>query len=142
MSKLVVYTINGEQYLHIQSFVDLIDRRQQSTRHLIYDGNSVRRLKATRDRSRILIPVKELIGYPFINQGKQLNGKDVYHYKPFNKENEEVLDIDKALAESDTEWRKSNIEWRRCFCELCTYTLEKCERRRDAEALVVDTSSL
>lgn len=134
----VVYTIESEDYLHIQTFVDLIDRSQQSTRHLIYDGNGARRLHATRDRSRILIPVKELVGYPFINQGKQYMGRDIYHYIPYDANNEEVTDIKKALSMSDTDMTRSRIEWRRCLCDKCTYTTEKCQRRQAADKLTVE----
>ena len=75
---MITYNINGIIYLHIQQFVDVIGRSQQSTRHLLNEGNSARRMKYFRDGLRIMIPVTELVGFPFVNQGKQVAGKDIY----------------------------------------------------------------
>lgn len=126
----IIYTIEDVDYLHIQQFVDLIERTQQSTRHLIEDGNSIRRMKARRDRSRLLIPVIELLGYPFVNSGKQLNGRDIYHYVPYNKDGTVFKgDVRTAFAEG--------VIWKRELCEACTYTLDKCLNRSLADSLEV-----
>lgn len=122
----IVYNIEGIDYLHIQQFVDLIGRSQQSTRHLINEGNSVRRMKSRRDRSRILIPLAELAGYPFVNTGAQQTAKDIYHYVPY-KNGKRVASYHDAVQDED-------VEWRRELCELCTYTVEHCIFRQVADA--------
>lgn len=139
---MIIYNIDGVDYIHIQKFVDLIDRSQQSTRRLIRDGNTSRRLKALRDRSRLLIAITEIVGYPFVNHGRQVAGHDIYHYVPYDLNDQKVnvckedgsLDIEKlkAVLVDDT------IEWRREFCELCTYTLEHCKLRQAADAVVIE----
>lgn len=139
---MITYNINGIIYLHIQQFVDIIGRSQQSTRHLLNEGNSARRMKYFRDGLRIMIPVTELVGFPFVNQGKQVAGKDIYHYKPFERQSDgtekeyEGTVID-ALAQTDVDNNDSDIVWRRCFCEKCTYTTEKCLNRIVADSLEV-----
>ena len=132
---MIIYNIDGIDFIHIQKFVELIDRSQMSTRRLINDGNTARRLKSMRDRCRVLIPITELVGYPFVNQGKQLAGQDIYHYVPYDL-NDQKVDVStmeklRAAIMDDT------IEWRREFCELCTYTLEHCPNRQRADAVEI-----
>ena len=124
-----VFNINGIDYLHIQGFADIIGRSQQSTRHLIDDGNSVRRMKAFRDRSRLMIPVAELVGFPFVNQGKQTTGQDIYHYKAYDANEQEVPALD-ALNRND-------VHWKREFCAQCTFSQDKCILRVLADGLTV-----
>ena len=45
-----VYTIRGIEMIHIAEFAQLTGRSIQSTRHLVEDGNKVRKLKFFRDR--------------------------------------------------------------------------------------------
>lgn len=132
---MIIYNIDGIDFIHIQKFISLANRCPQSTRHLIYDGNTARRLKAMRDRSRLLIPIRELAGFPFVNRGKQIAGQDIYHMVPYD-ENDQKVDIStleklKAAIMDDT------IEWRKEFCELCTYTLEHCKLRQEADAIEI-----
>ena len=131
---MIQYTIEGKGYIHIQPFSKSIDLAQQFIRKLIEQGNCVRRMHAIRDNSRYMIPTKELVGFPFVNQGRQVNGRDIYHYVPFDRNNKEVTDIDDAIRRTNVEDPRANeIEWRRCFCEECTYKPEHCERRRQAD---------
>lgn len=71
---MVIFTINKVEYVHISDFAKETHRRVTSTRHLIEDGNVVRRLKALRIRSMLFIPVAEIYGYPFSKDSK------IYHY--------------------------------------------------------------
>lgn len=140
-----IYTMNGIDYLHVQDFARIIGRSKQSTRRLIEDGNSARRLKATRDRSRLMVPVIELVGYPFVNQGKQLTGKDTYHYHAYalahctGYDEGESVPIEEAIKlcdEADKKYEDWPIEWRRELCVACTYE-QGCMAAMTAEALNV-----
>lgn len=147
---MTVSTIGGIEYIHIQDFAALTGRSKQAIRRLIEDGNSVRRMKATRDRSRLMIPVMELVGYPFVNQGKQMNGTDIYHYCPTRPvpsyvgdkrvdDVETYVTVDEALkeeAEAYREGRDSNIYWDRCLCTECTFG-KGCMARCVADTLEV-----
>lgn len=136
-----VFTINGIDYLHIQDFADIIGRSKQSTRRLIEDGNSARRLKAMRDRSRLMVPVIELVGYPFVNQGKQLTGQDIYHYHAYDAETgmqmpaEQAIKICDDMQKRDENWH-DRIIWQRELCTECTYT-KGCISRIVADGLEV-----
>ena len=132
---MIIYNVDGVDYIHIQKFVDLIDRSQMSTRHLIHEGNTARRLKAMRDRCRLLIPIWEVVGFPFVNQGKQLTGQDIYHYVPYDL-NDEKVDVSTPEALKNA-LNDDTIEWRREFCELCTYTLEHCKLRQIADSIEI-----
>lgn len=72
---MVVFNIKGIDYVHISDFAKITQRQVTSTRHLIEDGNVVRRLKALRIRSMLFIPVVEIDGYPFSKDSR------IYHYK-------------------------------------------------------------
>lgn len=135
---MITYTINGIEYLHIQQFVDVIGRSQMSTRRLMDAGNSIRRLKYLRDGARVMIPIKELVGFPFVNQGKQLTGKDTYHYVPYQLQDDGTFkkfegSVSEALKLTDLDNTDSDIVWRREFCEECTYTTKHCKARQEAD---------
>ena len=102
----MVYTINGLNYYPIQEFAQMIGREVTSLRHLLFAGNTVRRMHYVRDRSRIFIPVEEYSGYPFTNPGRQQYGQDIYHYD-----------------------EKGN----RVLCKTCTFGTEGCEARKAAD---------
>lgn len=104
-----IYTHEGIDYIHISEFAQATNRSLQSTRVLIEKGNSVRKLKAFRDGSRLMIPIKELYGFPFTCKG-QGTSKEIFHY-----------------AEDGT----------RYLCETCSYTADKCEARTTADNLIV-----
>lgn len=107
------YTLKGIEMIHIAEFAEITHRSIQSTRHLIEDGNKVRKLKFFRDRSRLMIPVIEITGYPLIDPGYTDLQRNIYHYMP-----DENGDLVKTL------------------CKECTFG-NQCEARRTAEELVV-----
>lgn len=99
----------GIELIHIGEFARLTHRSVQSTRHLIEDGNKIRKLKFYRDRSRLLIPTIELLGYPLVNAGHCEGERNIYHY---NERGEKIL------------------------CPECSYG-DKCRNRKAADALIV-----
>ena len=111
-----VYTLHGIEMIHIAEFARIAHRSTQSTRHLIEgDNTAIRKMKFFRDRSRIMIPVTELFGYPLTSSGQ--NGckgqRNIYHYK-YNE----------------------NGELEKTFCTECTFGT-KCPERIKADELVV-----
>ena len=107
------YTLKGIEMIHIAEFAEITHRSIQSTRHLIEDGNKVRKLKFFRDRSRLMIPVVEITGYPLIDPGYTDLQRNIYHYMP-----DENGDLVKTL------------------CKECTFG-EPCTERQKAEELIV-----
>lgn len=108
-----VYTLNNIDMVHIRTFAEVCGRSIQSTRYLIEQGNVIRKMKAFRDRSQLLIPITELKGYPFVKQGTAMGSKEVYHYV--------------QVAED---------KWEAQICPLCTYA-DKCEARKIADEAVI-----
>lgn len=141
---MITYVINDIEYVSIRQFIALIGRSaQQSTRRLIDAGNSVRRLKQLRDGVHIMIPLSEVRGFPFVNRGKQINGKDIYHFFPFQRQSDGTEKpfegtLHEAATLTDPGNTDSEIVWRKCFCEECTYTLEHCKARQEADSLIIE----
>lgn len=108
-----VYTIAGVDMIHISEFARITHRSPQSTRHLIEDGNVVRKMKFFRDRSRLMIPVAEIFGYPLVQAGHSDSIRAIYHYK---------------LVDGD---------FQRVLCKSCSYENNVCEERRIADELIV-----
>lgn len=108
-----VYTIHGIEMIHIAEFANITHRSIQSTRHLIYDHIGIRKMKFFRDRSRVMIPVKELYGFPLTDKGPITGVRNIYHYKLVGGKFQKVL------------------------CEKCTFTDAWCEERKAAEELFV-----
>lgn len=103
--------------MHITDFTTLTHRSNQSTRHLIEDGNVIRKMKFFRDRSRLMIPVAEMFGYPLVKPGHSEFERAIYHYGIVTKE-DGTQDIDRVL------------------CKECSYG-NMCEARKKAEELIV-----
>lgn len=114
-----IYTICGVEMMHITEFTTLTHRSNQSTRHLIEDGNVIRRMKHIYDRSRIMIPVAELFGYPLVKPGHSEYGRAIYHYGIVEKDGTKVID--------------------KVFCKECSFG-NPCKARRFAEDLVLPPS--
>lgn len=108
-----VYTIHGIEMIHIAEFAAITHRSIQSTRHLIYDHIGIRKMKFFRDRSRVMIPVKELYGFPLTDKGPTAGVRNIYHY---------VVKDGKFVKE---------------LCQQCTFTDKWCDARREAEELIV-----
>ena len=104
-----IYTYEGIDYIHISEFAQATNRSLQAARVLIEKGNCIRKLKAFRDGSRLMVPIKEMYGFPFTCKG-QGTSKEIFHY-----------------TEDGT----------RYLCEVCSYTSEKCSVRSIADNLVV-----
>ena len=98
------------EYAYILDVVEEYGCSVQSLRYLIKEGNVVRKMKAIRDRGRILIPVKELQGFPFVRRGSALGSREIYHY--------------------DSEGNK-------VLCTACSFTNKFCESRIIADSLNV-----
>lgn len=113
LSQCKVYTMNGIDMIHISEFARITNRSVRSTRHLIEDGNSIRKMKFFRDRSRLMIPVAEIFGYPLTDKGYATGLRNIYHY---------VLENDQFV---------------KVLCKRCTFEDEPCECRKVAENLVV-----
>lgn len=113
LNECKVYTIHGIEMIHIAEFAEITGRSVRSTRHLIEDGNKVRKMKFFRDRSRLMIPVAEVFGYPLTDAGHSMPQKNIYHY---------VRNAEGILH--------------RELCADCTFG-KGCPERQIADALVV-----
>ena len=113
LSQCKVYTLNGIDMIHISEFARITGRSIQSTRHLIEDHITIRKMKYFRDRSRLMIPVTELYGFPLTDAGYSTGPRNIYHY---------VLSDGKFVKE---------------LCEQCTYGEGVCEARKKADELIV-----
>ena len=110
-----VYTLHNIEMIHIAEFARITNRSIQSTRHLIYDHIGIRLMKHFRDRSRVMIPVAELYGFPLTDKGTVAAGvRNIYHYR----------------LSDDGKFVKT-------LCEQCTFGTEPCDKRRTADELVV-----
>lgn len=112
-----IYSLNNIEMIHIGEFAKITHRSIQSTRHLLEDGNVVRKMKFFRDRSRLMIPVAELYGYPFVQAGHSEYERAIFHYV-------EVQQADGSLRFEKT------------LCPRCSYG-DPCDARKKAEELVV-----
>ena len=83
--------------IHITDFATICHRSNPSTRHLIEDGNVIRKLKAFRDRSRLMIPVGEILGYPLVKAGHSEYERAIYHYA-FVKMDDGTIDTVRVLC--------------------------------------------
>lgn len=113
-----VYIIEDIPMIHISEFCRLEGRSIQSARYLIEKGNSIRKLKYFRDRSRLMIPIIEIEGYPYTNRGYLSSESEVYHYRK----------------------NESGI-YERFLCKECSYG-SPCQKRIAADALIVPEGDL
>ena len=120
LEKAKIYTIHGVEMMHITEFTTLTHRSNQSTRHLIEGGNVIRKMKHIYDRSRIMIPVAEMFGYPLVKPGHSEYEQPIYHYGIVERE-DGTKDIDRVL------------------CKECSFGTP-CAARKFAEDLVLPPS--
>lgn len=97
--------------IHVTDFANLLHRSVQSTRRLIDYGNNIRKLKAFRDRSRLMIPTTEITGYPFTATGPDNLDRGIFHY----------------VKQEDGTYAKE-------LCPECTFG-EGCKARKEADEL-------
>lgn len=112
-SKMRIYTLSNIDMVHISEFTRVTGRSNQSTRRLIEQGNVIRKMKFYRDRSRLMIPVAELHGYPFVQAGHSSAERMIFHYV-----------------------RVDEDKYEKQLCKACTFG-EMCEERKAAEVLDV-----
>lgn len=117
LARCKVYNLDGIDMIHIAEFASITHRSIQSTRALIEKGNVVRKLKFYRDRSRLMIPVLELYGYPLVKAGHSEGVRQVFHYV--------------EVEQSD-----GSVTMEKVLCTACTYDMG-CDKRKAADALVV-----
>lgn len=117
LSNCKVYSLHNIEMIHIAEFASITHRSIQSTRALIEKGNVVRKLKFYRDRSRLMIPIAEIYGYPLVKAGHSEGVRQIFHYQ-------EVQHDD------------GTVTFDRVLCTACTYDMG-CEARKLADALIV-----
>jgi len=122
LEKVKIYTMttpSGQSVdlIHITDFAVICHRSNQSTRRLIENGNVIRKLKAFRDRSRLMIPVGEIFGYPLVKAGHSEYERAIYHYGFVQKED-------------------GTIAVERVLCKECSFG-QPCAARRYIEDLDV-----
>ena len=109
-----VYTIHNIEMIHIAEFANITHRSIQSTRHLIYDHIGIRTMKFFRDRSRVMIPIAELYGFPLTDKGPVTGTvRNIYHY------------------------RLIDGEFVKTLCEQCTFGTQPCAERQTADNMIV-----
>lgn len=108
-----VYILKNIPMMHVREVAESLGLSKQWLRRLMLDGNIIRKMKYYRDRSRLMIPIAEIEGFPFLDKGKPTIGIQIYHY---------VFKRD---------------EWVREICKTCSYTDKFCKARQKAEDLVV-----
>lgn len=82
--------INGHEYYTVKQFAWLTNRSEQSVRHLMHNGNRVRKLKVKRIAGKPFILKEELTQFPFTTAGPVLA---VFHY---DEDGRVVDDADQA----------------------------------------------
>lgn len=75
---------NGERYFSVKHFSWATRRSEVNTRHLMYRGNRVRRLKIVYINGKPMIPYTEMLEFPFTMPGR--NSREVYHYDESGKQ--------------------------------------------------------
>lgn len=109
---MTISNINGVDYVYILDIVEEVGCSVQSIRYLTSHGNVVRKMKHIKDRGRILVPLAELKGFPFVKRGHARSDNETYHYR-----------------------QDENGKWYKHKCMDCTLTMQGCEERRIADAL-------
>lgn len=78
-----IYYIDNIPYITVESFAIRTNRKQETIRKLVRQGNAIRKLKAIKLRNYLLIPESEIYDYPFVEPGKI--GKEI-HYHRYKKD--------------------------------------------------------
>jgi hypothetical protein len=69
--------INGAKYFTVERFARVTNRTQQNVRHLMAQGNRVRRLRSFYLAGKPFVPYEELTEFPFTSAGRP---ERIYHY--------------------------------------------------------------
>lgn len=70
--------IEGKEYWTIAQFARMTKRTNASIRHLISQGNRVRKLKALKVIDRLFIEDKEIFDYPFCIRGRKTKENELH----------------------------------------------------------------
>ena len=88
--------IEGKEYYPIQDFAEKTCRGISAIRHLMFEGNKLRKLKYVEERpGKYYIPIEEYTNFPFTCSGR-FAGNSVYHFTidgKYIKYTEEEIDI-------------------------------------------------
>jgi len=77
---IITAEIEGKKYYPIYSFAELTFRSVAAIRHLMFEGNRIRKLKYLEEaKGKYYIPVEEYTEFPFTASGRYSAHK-VYHY--------------------------------------------------------------
>lgn len=120
------------EVVHIKEFCKCTGRSIQSMRYLCSSEahHSIRPMKHIYERSRLLIPMDEIRGYPFVRQGKRA---EIYHY----------------VQSGDEKWVQKTCP--ECTVDFSVYPahtrdgtrdMERCEGRLKADSLVLGIKQL
>lgn len=122
MTSIIVKTDHGqEECIRIQDYCAIVNRSFASVRHLVFEGNAIRKMKHARLGGTIYIPLKELRGYPHTKPGTQKYGQDIYHDIVVD----ESVDDNTPIVE-------------RQLCPCCTYgNPNECALRKAAEEMTL-----
>jgi len=70
-------TVDGRKYYTVWQFARITKKSDSAIYFLIYHGNKMRKLKCERLLGRPLIPIEELVEFPFTLPGRS---EEVYYY--------------------------------------------------------------
>lgn len=72
--------IDNKEYIPLDEFADMTFRSISAIRHLMFNGNKIRKLKYVEPKpGKYYIPVEEYNEYPFTSSGK-FSGGAVFHF--------------------------------------------------------------
>jgi len=81
--------IGGKNYFTVNQMGALTNKSNQTIYTLINSGNAIRKMKSIKIADRVLIPIEELVEFPFTYAGARPKD-NVYHYN----ENGIIIDED------------------------------------------------
>jgi hypothetical protein len=78
----IIAEIGGSKYYPLLTFANLTCRSVAAIRHLMFEGNRIRKLKYIEEsKGKYYIPVEEYTEFPFTSSGRYSADK-IYHYTP------------------------------------------------------------
>ena len=84
------HVIDDVKYYTVKQFALITHRSEVNVRHLIHDGNRIRKLRCTHIIGKPMIPAIELCEFPFT-----LAGRNIYEVYYYNKDGEIDSERDK-----------------------------------------------
>ena len=77
--KIKPLKIGGKNYFTVNQMGALTNKSNQTIYTLINSGNAIRKMKSMKIADRVLIPIKELVEFPFTWAGSHPRD-NIYHY--------------------------------------------------------------